>query len=107
MPNWSLFGTYTNEMSIPVDLRYYVMLKITMNKTPRQVTKNPKRQNLGKRSNDTYMKRLKEDILKDNQLSASSFFCISVTGSFMPATSSFTTRFSDVFIYDIGAVTVI
>ena len=44
-----------------------------MEKTPKQVTKDPKRQKLGKKSNETYMKRLKEDILNDNQLSTSSF----------------------------------
>ena len=33
-------------------------------------------------------------------------FYISVTGSFMPSTSSFTTRSSAAFIYGVGAVTV-
>ena len=35
------------------------------------VTKYPKRQERGKTSHETYMKRLKEKILEDNQLSTS------------------------------------
>ena len=36
------------------------------------ITKNPRRQERGKKSHETYMKRLKEKILEDNQLSNSS-----------------------------------
>ena len=39
-----------------------------MDKTSEKVTKDPKRQERGKRSHETYMKRLKEKILEDNQL---------------------------------------
>ena len=39
-----------------------------MDKTPQKVTKDAKRQERGKKSHETYMKRLKEDILRDNQL---------------------------------------
>ena len=40
-----------------------------MDKTSEKVTKDPKRQEHGKKSHKTYMKRLKEEILNDNQLS--------------------------------------
>ena len=39
-----------------------------MDKTSEKVTKDPKRQEQGKKSHETYMKRLKEKILEDNQL---------------------------------------
>ena len=38
-----------------------------MDKTPQKVvTKDPKRQEQGKKSHKTYMKRLKEKVLEDN-----------------------------------------
>ena len=37
-----------------------------MDKTSEKVTKDPKRQEQGKKSHETYMKRLKEKILEDN-----------------------------------------
>ena len=40
-----------------------------MEKTSEQVTKDPKRLERGKKSHETYMKRLKEKILEENQLS--------------------------------------
>ena len=39
-----------------------------MNKTSEKVTKDPKRQEQGKKLHKTYMKRLKEKIPEDNQL---------------------------------------
>ena len=42
-----------------------------MNKRPKKVTKDPKRQGLARKSHETYMKRLIEDILRDNQISNS------------------------------------
>ena len=39
-----------------------------MDKTSQKVTKDPKRQEIGKKSQETYMKRLKEKRLEDNQL---------------------------------------
>ena len=38
-----------------------------MDKTSQKVTKDPKRQERGKKSHETYMKRLKEKILEDNR----------------------------------------
>ena len=38
-----------------------------MDKTSLKVTKDPKRQERGKKSHETYMKTLKEKILEDNQ----------------------------------------
>ena len=37
-----------------------------MEKTPKKVTKDPKREERGKKSNKSYMKRLKEKILGYN-----------------------------------------
>ena len=39
-----------------------------MDKISEKVTKDPKRQEQGKKSHETYMKRLNEKILEDNQL---------------------------------------
>ena len=44
------------------------MLKIDIDKTSEKVIKDPKRQERGKKSYEKYMKRLKEEILEDNQL---------------------------------------
>ena len=49
------------------------MSEKNMGKTTKQVTGNPERLEHGKNSHKTYIKRLKEDILKDNQFSVSSF----------------------------------
>ena len=43
-----------------------------MDKTPQKVTNDPKRQGQGKKSHQTYAKRLKENILRNNQLTTSS-----------------------------------
>ena len=56
-----------------------------MDKTSEKVTKDPERQEQGKESHHTYMKRLKEEILEDNQLPT-----LSPTDRFMPSTSSST-----------------
>ena len=56
-----------------------------MDKTSEKVTKDPERQEQGKESHHTYMKRLKEKILEDNQLPT-----LSPTDRFMPSTSSST-----------------
>ena len=53
-------------------------------KTLDKVTKDPVRQEQGRKSHQTYMKRLKEQILEDNQLSTSS------TGNSTPSASSST-----------------
>ena len=58
------------------------------------------------------MIRLKQDILKENQLSASSITdnstpSTSFTGSLTTSTPSFTTRSSDAFVYGAGAVIVL
>lgn len=44
------------------------MFKIKMDKTTKQVTKDLRRQDRGKKSYETYMKKLKADILKENLL---------------------------------------
>lgn len=44
-----------------------------MDKTPKQLTNYPKRQEKGKKSRNTYMRKLEEEIqITDNQLSTSS-----------------------------------
>ena len=59
-----------------------------MDKTLQKVvTKDPKRQERGKKSHKTYMKRLKEKILEDNQLSTPSLI-----GNSTPSTPSPTDR---------------
>ena len=66
------------------------MLKIKMDKTPQKVPKDPKRQERGEKSNEMYMKRLKECIITENQLSTSSSTGNSTltTGGSMPSTNS-------------------
>ena len=84
-----------------------------MNKTSEDVTKDPKRQKRGKKSHETYMKRLKEKILKDNHLSTSSSMdnpmpsTPSSTDNSTPSTSFSTTRPSDTYIYGIGIFAVL
>ena len=39
-----------------------------MDKASKKITKDTKRQERGKKSHETYMKRLKEKILEDNQI---------------------------------------
>ena len=54
-----------------------------MDKISEKVTKDPKRQERGKRSHETYSERLKEKILEDNQLTI-----LSPTDKPTPSTSS-------------------
>ena len=53
--------------SMFVSTLFLCTLKINMDKTSQEVKKYPKRQERGKKSHETYMKRLKEKILEDNQ----------------------------------------
>ena len=75
-----------------------------MDKTSQKATKDPRRQERGKKSHETYMKRLKEKILKDNQVPTSSptpstasstdrptLSTLSLTDNSTPSTSSSTT----------------
>ena len=84
-----------------------------MDKTSEKVTKDPKRQEQGKKSHETYMKRLKEKILEDNQLPTPS-----PTDKPTPSTSSslgnpttstplHTTRSNDTYVYGVGIVAVL
>ena len=72
------------------------------------VTKDPKRQERGKKSHETYMKRLKEKILEDNPLLTpsstdnSTLSTSSSTGNSTPSTPYHTTRSSDTYVYGIG-----
>ena len=84
-----------------------------MSKTSTKATKYLKRQEKitrGKKSHETYMKRLKEKILEDNQLSAPSASSStsdptpsisSSTGDPMPSTPSHTTRSNDAYVYGV------
>ena len=65
------------------------------------VTKYPKRQERGKTSHETYMKRLKEKILEDNQLSTSSS-----TDNSTSSTPSHPARYSDTYVYGVGILAV-
>ena len=66
------------------------------------VTKDPKRQKRGKKSHETYMKRLKEKILEDNQLSTSFS-----TDNSTPSTPSHPARYSDAYVYGVGILAVL
>ena len=91
-----------------------------MDKTSQKVTKDPKRQEHGRKSHDTYMKRLKKQILEDNQLPTPSLMGNSTpsTPSSTPSTSSPTgdstpfipshaARSNDTYVYGIGIFAVL
>ena len=79
-----------------------------MDKTSKKVTKDPERQEQGKKSRETYIKRLKEKLLEDNQMptpSTSSSTCdptpptSSSTCNPTPSTPSHTSRSNDSYVY--------
>ena len=84
-----------------------------MDKTSQKVTKDPKRQERGKKSHETYMKRLKEKILEDNQLPTPPPTdrpppsTTSSTGNSMPSTPFYATRSNDTYVYGIGILAVL
>ena len=87
-----------------------------MDKTSKKVTKDPKRQERGKKSHETYMKRLKEKILEDNQMATSSTSSptgdptpstSSSTGDPTPSTASHTTRSNDTYVYGVTILAVL
>ena len=87
-----------------------------MDKTSKKVTKDPKRQERGKKSHETYMKRLKEEILEDNQMPTPSISSStsdptrstsSSTRDPTPSTSSNTTRSNDTYVYGVGMLAVL
>ena len=98
-----------------------------MDKTSEKVTKDPRRVERGKKSYETRMKTLKEQILEDNQLptpstssstvdptpSTSSSTCgptpstSSSTCDPTPSISSHTTRSNDTYIYGVGILAVL
>ena len=95
------------------------MLEINKDKTSQKVTKDPKRQERGKKSHETYMKRLKEKILEDNQpptpipmdrptpstpspTDRPTPSTSSSSGDPTPSTSSHTTRSNDTYVYGVG-----
>ena len=87
-----------------------------MDKTSKKVTKDPKRQERGKKSHETYIKRLKQKILEDNQMTASSTSSStsdptpstsSSKGDPMPSTLSHTTRSNDTYVYGVGILAVL
>ena len=90
-----------------------------MDKTSDKVTKDPKRQERGKTSHETFMKRLKEKILEDNQLPIPSLTdrrtrstpsstprTSSSTGDPTPSTPSPATRLNDTYVYGVGVLAV-
>ena len=84
-----------------------------MNKTSGKVTKDPKRQERSKKSHATYMKWLKEKILRDNQLCTPSPTdrptpsTSSSTGNSTPSTPSHTAGSNDTYVYGIGILAVL
>ena len=100
------------------------MLKINKDKTSQKVTKDPKRQKRDKKSHETYMKRLKEKILEDNQLPPSPPMdkptpstptptdrptpsTSSSSGDPTSSATSHTTRSSDIYVYGVGILPVL
>ena len=83
-----------------------------MDKTSEKVTKDPKRQERGKKSHKTYMKRLKEKLLEDNQLPTpfptdrTTPSTSSSTGDFTPSAPSHTTKPNDTYVYGVGMLAV-
>ena len=53
-------SVYVHKVNILVNLSYESMLKIQMNKAPKHVTKDPIRQERGKKLHEMYMERLKK-----------------------------------------------
>ena len=92
-----------------------------MDESPQKVvTKDPKRQERGKKTHETYMKSLKEKILEDNQLpirsptdrptpSTTSLTpsTSSSTGNSTPSTPPRATRSNDAYIYGVGILAVL
>ena len=84
-----------------------------MDKTSEKVTKDPKRQEQGKKSHETYMKRLKEKILEDNQLPIPSPMdrptasTSSSTGDPMLFTPSHITRPNGTYVYGVGIIAIV
>ena len=88
-----------------------------MDKTSEKAKKDPKRQERGKKSHETYMKRLKEKILEDNQLPtmdrstpsapSSTPPTFSFTSDLTPSTPSLTTRSNDTYVYGVGMLAVL
>ena len=82
---------------------------MNMDKTSQKImkiTKDPKRLQRGKKSHEMYMKKLKEDVLRNIQLSTSSS-----AGNSLSSTSFFTgnstTRSSDTYVCGVGTVAVL
>ena len=79
-----------------------------MDKISQKVTKDPKSQERGKKSHETYIKRLKEKILEDNQLPTPppmdrpTSSTSSSTTDPTPSTPSHTTRSNDNYAYGVG-----
>ena len=100
------------------------MLKINTDKTSEKVKKDPKRQERGKKAYETHMKKLKKQILKDNQLLTpsptnrptpsnssstgnSTPSTPSSTGNSTLFTPSHTTRPNDTYVYGVGILAVV
>ena len=83
-----------------------------MDKTSEKVTKDPKRQGRGKKWHETYLKRLKEKVLGDNQLPTPfptdrpTPSTSSSTGNSTPSTPPHTTRPSDTYVYALEKYTI-
>ena len=89
------------------------MLKINTDKTSEKVKKDPKRQERGKKAYETHMKKLKKQILKDNQLPTPSPTnrptpsTSSSTGNSTPSTPSHHARPNDTYVYGVGILAVL
>ena len=93
-------------------LTFSLLLKRNMDKTSEKFTKDPKRQERGKKSHGTYMKRIKKKLEynhlptpspTDRPTPSTSFS----TGKSTPSTPSHATRSSDTYVYGVGILTVL
>ena len=91
-----------------------------MDKTSEKVTKDPKRQERGKKSQETYLKRLKKEILEELSTSAgdpmlptssptgnSTPSTSYSTGNSTPSTLSHTTKSNDTYVYGVGILAIL
>ena len=84
-----------------------------MGKTSKKVTRDSKGQEQGKKLHETYMKRLKRQILEDNQLPTPSSvgnstpYTPSSTGDPTSSTPSHTARPNDTYVYEVGILAVL
>lgn len=95
-----------------MNVRHEIIFKTKMYKSPKQVIKNPTRKERGKKSRETYMKKLKWEILKKQLSTCSATDNVTPSmGSSKPfassSTNNYTTSSSNTYIYGDGIFAVL